>query len=57
MRVRSVENQMSLTMWKRILIRLAFDLVIELVCENAKLAGKPWVNDFCDFAKKVKEKI
>lgn len=44
-------------MLKRILIKAAFKLVIEFVCTEARQANKPWVKDFCDFAKQLESKI
>jgi len=41
-------------MVKKVLIKLAFDLVVGFICENAKLKHKPWVDEFCSFAKEVR---
>ncbi len=43
-----------IAMLKKVLIKLAFDLVVGLICENARLKGKQWVDEFCTFAKELR---
>lgn len=44
-------------MWKKLLIRLAFDLVAALVIAKAKEARKPWAVDLEIFLLSIKNKI
>lgn len=44
-------------MIKTVLIKLAFNLVVEFICHKAEAEGKDWKDDFCDFAKKIRDSI
>lgn len=44
-------------MLRGILIKLAFNAVVEFICKKADDAKQDWKDDFCEFAKKLRDSL
>ena len=42
---------------KAIIIKLAFNVVVEFICKKAEDEKQDWKDAFCDFAKKLRDSL